>query len=66
MLEENLQAGIDSRDDVLVRDLCEHIKSETYPSYRTAFQVLQKHKRRVATYWTTRTLTLRNVFTNMS
>lgn len=66
MLEESLQAGINGRDDILVRDLCEYIESETYPGYRGAFEVLQTHQGRATSYSTTRMLTLRNVLTNMS
>ena len=40
MLEESLQVGINGRDDVLIRNLYKHIESETYSSYRAAFQVL--------------------------
>lgn len=66
MLEESLQAGIDGRDDILIGDLYEHIESETYSSYRGALQVLWAHQRRATSYLPTRTLTLRNVLTNMS
>lgn len=66
MFEESLQAGIDGRDDVFVRDLYEHIESKTYSSYRAAFQILRTHYRRATGYATSRTLALRNVFTNMS
>lgn len=66
MLEESPQADIDGGNDVLVRNLCEYIESETYPRYGGAFQVLRAVQTRVASYSTTRTLTFRNVFTNMS
>jgi hypothetical protein len=66
MFDERLQAGIDCRDDVLVRNLYEHIESETYSSYGAAFQILRARQRRATNYSTTRTLALRNVFTSMS
>ena len=66
MLKESLQSGIDGGNNVFIRDVYEHIESETYSRQGCAFQVLWTGQKRATGRSTTGTLTFRNVFTNMS